>query len=364
MEKSTPLFKFATLGNPSDVVTTNEHQIKPETALSLELKSINLSDIEYKLKMDSLNSKIQGFIDTSDYIRTKEDFAIIKNETPSEIILNVLFDNIIVRTLTRDTTNVIYKLITAHIVVVFKTLNSIPEGEKCRIIIPEGLAITINKAPIDAEKPVDEPEVDQKAILKELNILAEFEQKINRAKANKVISFNKENEVVSKNTEHQNIILAFKKSKISLIEVQEGIAQKMKDIATDETKTRVLNQDYEKLGAIESSINVQVDLVPSGILEAKQHYDYLNDFVEKCKSEGVTEFTDKTTVISSDFDEVLTYFKKGTLTIDEADILIKQSIAKISSQIYKITPLNKFNFIGDKWVETTNISKRNYIEYS
>ncbi|MDY0217400.1 MAG: hypothetical protein RBS19_10655, partial [Bacteroidales bacterium] len=140
MEKSTPVFKFATLRNPSDVVTTNEHQIKPETALSLELRSINLSDIEYKLKMDSLNSKIQGFIDTSDYIRSKEDFAIIKNETPSETILNVLFDNIIVRTLTRDTTNVIYKLTTAHIVVVFKTLNSISEGEKCRIVIPEGLA--------------------------------------------------------------------------------------------------------------------------------------------------------------------------------------------------------------------------------
>lgn len=177
MEKSTPVFKFATLRNPSDVVTTNEHQIKPETALSLELRSINLSDIEYKLKMDSLNSKIQGFIDTSDYIRTKEDFATIKNETPSETILNVLFDNIIVRTLTRDTTNVIYKLITAHIVVVFKTLNSIPEVEKCRIVIPEGLAIAINEAPEDAEVPEEDPIVDQKAILKEINMLSEFEQK-------------------------------------------------------------------------------------------------------------------------------------------------------------------------------------------
>lgn len=363
MEKSTPVFKFATLRNPSDVVTTNEHQIKPETALSLELRSINLSDIEYKLKMEGLNAKIQGFIDTSDYIRTKEDFAKIKNETPSETILNVLFDNIVVRTLTRDTTNVIYKLITAHIVVVFKTLNSIPEGAKCRIVIPEGLTIAINEAPEDAEVPEEEPIVDQKAILKEINMLSEFEQKINRAKTNRVISFNSSNEVVRKNVEHQNIILAFNKSKISVEEVQENIAQRVKDIDADMIKTRTFNQDYKKLGPIESTVKAQAEASTSGVLEAKQHTQFLSDFVEKAKIEGVKEFTDKITDISSDFDELLTYFKKETLTIDEADTLIKQSMAKVSSQIHKITPVKKFSFMGDKWVETTNISKRNNIIY-
>jgi hypothetical protein len=363
MEKSTPVFKFATLRNPSDVVTTNEHQIKPETALSLALRSINLSDIEYKLKMEGLNAKIQGFIDTSDYIRTKEDFATIKNETPSETILNVLFDNIIVRTLTRDTTNEIYKLITAYIVVVFKTLKSIPEGEKCRIVIPEGLAIAINEAPEDAEEPAEEPIVDQKAILKEINKLSEFEQKISRAKTNRVISFNSSKEVVRKNVEHQNIILAFNKSKISVEEAQEKLAQRVKEIDADMIKTRVFNQDYENLGPIESNVKAQTEASASGILEVKQHNQFLSDFVDKAKSEGVKEFTDKITDISSDFENVLTYFKKETLTIDEADTLIKQSMAKVSSQIHKIAPVKKFSFMGDKWVETTNISKRNNIIY-
>jgi len=82
MKKGSPVFKFATLRDPNDVALGDIHQINLPTAFVVELKSINESTtIIYQTKINNINAKLQAFISSDAFIKTKQEFEKIKDKS-------------------------------------------------------------------------------------------------------------------------------------------------------------------------------------------------------------------------------------------------------------------------------------------
>src|SRR6266850_477344 len=201
---STSIFRFATIRNPTDKVTTQPgFEIAPTTKFVTSLIDIIESDVKQPDKINSINHTLESFIQSKSFFKSSaevvaamstvtttsnktlasKDTATRKEVDPSGLY-ETLYNNIVVRTLTKSTTNEIFKLLTQNIRTVHQKLNAekiaTENIRKLRINLPERLVVSFSPPkPI----PTVVPKTDQTALLAQIKVVTEQKQSLEESKA-------------------------------------------------------------------------------------------------------------------------------------------------------------------------------------
>src|ERR1700759_3420062 len=151
-----PAFRFSSIRNPKPVALPSKAiAVQPETDLIQGLKSINENESANESKLSATNSLLQNFIVSNNFIKTTTDFYnIINVENPTTQQLGLMYDNMIVRLLTKSNTNEVFGLLMRFIKQFAALLNS-STIDKVNIIIPE--RITFSFAEFEGENNVQSP---------------------------------------------------------------------------------------------------------------------------------------------------------------------------------------------------------------
>jgi hypothetical protein len=181
MKTSNTIFTFTTIRNHSDELTAQPQlEIQPRTNFVTSLIDTFESDQQQSEKIASVNQKLDAFIKSGSFFKTKSELAAALSKflpkDPGDVaarevargvqgLYDNLYDNIVMRTISKSTTDEVYKLLTEGIKNVHLRLN----GErlkdqsvsKLKIIIPERLVLSFSppaqprattKPPTDKER--------------------------------------------------------------------------------------------------------------------------------------------------------------------------------------------------------------------
>lgn len=185
MNTSTSIFKFVSIRNPTDETTGPAGlQIQPSTQRVKALIEIIESDKKQSEKISLINQQLEAFIESKAFFKTKFEVAEATgavNPAPArqpepkvaearderasglnELYEN-LYDNIVVRTITKSNTNEVFKALTDSIKILHQRLHTERAGgedvQKIKIVLPERLVISFSPpAPPPAAEPPAEKE--------------------------------------------------------------------------------------------------------------------------------------------------------------------------------------------------------------
>ncbi|MCF8299303.1 MAG: hypothetical protein K9J13_17270 [Saprospiraceae bacterium] len=357
-----PIYKFATLRNPTNVVVPSDIvKIQPDTTLVSDLITINESADSDAQKLSDFNDRLQLFIEAGDFIKTKLEFDTLKpvqDATPTQDVIDLLYDNILVRTLTKCSTNLLYKLIVEQLKSIYIAVNSLAADTEFSIIIPERLIFTFANFPDTGDELTAPDSTEQLAILAELQELHEVEKLLIKARNENVISFESGAEVIVKNTEFSKITSALKTSSISVSDAQSVVDTKIATLTTAEEATKTFYKDYDSAEATATTVSAVRSDSPIGVVAVKQQYEELKRKLTKAATDGVETIEDTKTVSTTKYASILTTFEESSLTIEAAEELLKESMETASREFHKLANNKKFSLIGDRWVETSRFASR------
>jgi hypothetical protein len=99
-----PAFKFASIRNPKPMEPASDTiSVMPDTTLIQSIVSINESNSTNAQKLSDTNSLLQSYIDSADFIKTTSSFyTIVDINNPTQEGLELMYDNLIVRLLTKS----------------------------------------------------------------------------------------------------------------------------------------------------------------------------------------------------------------------------------------------------------------------
>lgn len=139
MTNTLPIFKFVSLRSPEATVLAPANEISIASNLALSLEQINESSDDNLMKLSKYNGELQEFIDSSEYFKNLAELALFSQTqlaTPTASGLAQLYDNILLRTITKSNTNQVYK----QLVDLFKELYVALNGAgTIEVIIPSAI---------------------------------------------------------------------------------------------------------------------------------------------------------------------------------------------------------------------------------
>jgi hypothetical protein len=256
MSLPTTIFKFATIRNATDKTTTKtELKIQPSTALVKSLVEIIESDKKQPDKINSINEKLSAFIQSPDFFKTKAQVAgaISKSEPGSDQPLaskltdtrsedtselnnlyENLYDNIVVRTITKSTTNEVFKSLTDNIRTLHQKLNAGKEKSEGRqqpkIILPEGLVISFSPPTPTPALPPSTIDKDRTALFAQIQDLTTQKQQLQKSQAEYSTQIATEQQRLSR----QQV----EKPDVQVTETAKGITEAARPAATQEAETQ------------------------------------------------------------------------------------------------------------------------------
>jgi hypothetical protein len=177
---TSPMFQFVTLRSPTHETTKPaELDIEPSTALARSLVEIIEGDQKQPEKIAAINLKLEEFIGSGSFLKTRAEVrAAVGASDPatgarsaavftecadaSRRLYETLYDNVVVRTVTKSNTNEVFGLLVEEIRKLHLKLNAgrLEPGDagKLRIVLPEGLVLSFSppQAPAAPAEPAAE----------------------------------------------------------------------------------------------------------------------------------------------------------------------------------------------------------------
>jgi len=302
---STSIFRFATIRNPTDAVTSQpDFEIAPSTKLVSFLIDVIESDEKQPDKIKLINNTLDDFIQSGSFFRSNAEVAAAMSkaaanptkasaskETATEKeddqkgLYETLYDNIVVRTLTKSTTNEIFKLLTESI----RTLHhqskakkiSANQTKKLRINLPERLVISFSPPkPI----PTLTPKLDHTDLTARLKDLTEQRQRLQQSKDENQAQLGVEQKKILQQQAEEVVLLV---NQAQTVEKLNQSSRAKLDQAQNQTSTsQILDQLETKAAAIRSSteqLNSQLADLSREVLEQAPEVKYTrigNQWVE------------------------------------------------------------------------------------
>jgi hypothetical protein len=161
MDTSNSIFKFVTIRNAtSDVKSSPNLEIRPQTPTVNTLVNILAGDSTKSEKLKAFNKILDDFIKSKNFYKTKSEPVEILNKflnpAPNEKVSATeirnfyqnLYNNIVVRTITKSNTTEVFKILTDTIKSIHQKLNpkmvTVEDIPKLKIILPEGLVFSFS----------------------------------------------------------------------------------------------------------------------------------------------------------------------------------------------------------------------------
>jgi hypothetical protein len=192
MTNFTPIFRFVTLHNPQPSTPVGPG-IQPATTLVNSLVEVLESNQKQREKIAALNNMLETFIQSKNFFKTKAAIAEAvssvtsnkpllsrggdgpKDEPPDlKQLYETLYDNVVVRTLTRGTANELFKLSCDNLRALHQKLDpqkrSVADKREAKILLPDSLQMTFSLPPSPRPAPV---KPDPQHVFAKLNELTE-----------------------------------------------------------------------------------------------------------------------------------------------------------------------------------------------
>ncbi len=354
METQSPIYRFASLRNPDSEYSSDDREhVEIKTKLISDLTEIVESDIPQKDKLEKYNEVLQQFINSVEFIKSKKPFNDVSAfDLDNSRILEILYNNIVVRTLTKSTNNQIYKLLVER----FKKEYSKEDlTKKIEITIPESITPSFIGYKGENEEPEEEDETERKELLKRLNELSETEILLINARDNAITTFVKKGSVERVNVEYQNLLSFVGKDSIDLKEAKKSVDDAISAQEKEQRQTKIFNREIsinEK-----STIADEIKNSPEINIRILSLLNTAKITIDKLERQGISKIERVSTVKTDKYDGVFQVLEKTNFTLDEAFASIEIETKKISNKLKTLIKEDKFVLLGTNWINVTDFQR-------
>lgn len=353
MSNQSPIYKFVSLRNPVLTESTGSvEEVILTTALTIELASIVSSNDEPSLKLDNYNTALQTYIDSVSFLKTKNAVEALKTDltaAPTEAGLKQVYDNIIVRSLTKSNTNVLFKTLIDLFKSVYKALN--PLSETISIIIPKDVTPSFTRFIGENLGGDDIVTTPQTELLTKLNSLSQVESLLTRAKNENVIEFPEPGKIIVANVAYRFILNYVKSESISVSDAKTKITADLNEKMTDRTENKIFNRT--KADNMRSKINDELDQEATVNIEVVNRLNELLSLVKKLEDDAVETITTKTTILTTKYNLIYTMLGNAKMSIDSAFSLLNAEMSEVNKDLPSLITEKKYSLVGSNWVDTT-----------
>lgn len=348
---NTPMFRFATLRSPKPaeppVLPGTIFDVLPATAFVESLISVNESSNSDTQKSASVNSILQAFISGSDFIKTALDFsARVDVNSPGDKAVNLMYDNVIARLLTKSNTNEVYGLLTKYIKKFAASLNGVEE-KNVRILIPERL--TFNFIEFAGTNTPTPPSNEQQVLLENMALMQAAQKKIAEAKDQNIITLVNGKQAIRIVKDYSGLLQSLGVNQISVAEAE---AQLRARLADADKRLRADRQYPQTDDTFAGKTNLRT-VEANNMYEAKSDYDSVSgslSVVLKAKAQGLTILQDTEQVDGSNYAQILTALKeKGPVSIDSAEKKVNDALGSLFSNVNKVLPGTNYMLVAGSW---------------
>lgn len=330
---ATSIFKFVTIRNASDEVKSDPSStISPSSGLVKDLALINESKSHSETKLKEFNARLQQFIDSPNFIKTQKEFEATLKLSGTQILYNQLFDNIVSRTITKSTTNKIYKQLVDQIKIEHVKQHSVTnpdlKPESTRILIPDSLIFSfIQPKPTTQLKPVD-TKLDISKVREEYEEYLNYQSVLDEIKSKDVQSIGFDGYLVNTT------------NRFSQINEKLGVAS----ISTQSAKNQIDEKLKNKNRIFFKSNSDKVEIEQLKILQS---------LINEAQSEGVENLAKREKVSDDRLSNLLGKLRKESVSVAEVQNHVSQNLQRLSSAMVKSTPWDKFVQIGNQYVQVS-----------
>jgi predicted acylesterase/phospholipase RssA len=311
-----PVFKFASVRNPKPMEpATDIISVMPDTTLIQNIVAINESNSTNAQKLSDTNTLLQNYINSADFIKTTSSFySTVDINNPTQAGLELMYDNLIVRLLTKSNTNEVYGLLLKYIKKFAASLNSTTEN-KIRIVIPE--KITFPFTEFEGENNYTPPTDESPTIIGNIIKYTEVKNKINEAKENNIVGIAPNNKVSKRNTTFLPLLQYFGKSKVIISDANTFINNKITELNSRSETEHLFPQTDEVLSG-NTSLRTTEDSNEVKVFNEAEHIVQLKKLIQLAIDQNLTEINDK---FGGDFKD--DFFTKKIHTKGIGDLLLK-----------------------------------------
>lgn len=353
------VFKFSSLRNPKPMEMAPDNiLIMPNSALIQNIVSINESNSSNVQKLDDLNSLLQLYIDSNDFIKSSTLFySNVDINNPDQNTLELMYDNLIVRLLTKSNTNEVYGLLVKFIKIFAASLNS-TIVDKVKIIIPEKITFSFTEFEgINENAPLKDESAE---IIAEIVKYTDARNKIKEAKENNIIKIGDGNELSKIQTQFLPIIQFFGQSKVVLSEAETFIENKLTELINRSENKHNFPQTNEGLSGSTSlkasELNNEVK-----VFNEKEQVLQIKKLIKSAIDQGLTEIDEIEIIIDPYYKDILSVLGLQEIEIEEAEKRIDKYLNEIFRKADKIVPGKTFSLIGKDWKDITPIVNPTYV---
>lgn len=358
-----PVFRFATTRNPKPTPPTETYVDITRNSGQLvdDLSALNTGYTNEEA-IDEANTILQDYINGTDFIKTKEAFfTAIDIGDPKLADINLMFDNLIVRLLTKSNTNEVYGLLVKYIREFGAALNS-TTSDLVRIIIPDKITFAFT----EFEGTNTAPSVDTTAdeLLENMNKMLSVKKKITEARNNNIVAFETGGKVRVRNFKFQALHQALGSSQITVADAETLLDDKLSDINTRATTDRAFPQTEEVFSGTKSLSGVDTSNVGK-LLNEGEYYQQLRNMLQPAIDASLTTLQELESVSNSYYNSVLTDLSLTSNTaIDAAEVAVNEQIDLLFKNLDIILPGRSFALVSGSWQEVTQIVNGEVIEDS
>lgn len=354
-----PAFKFASIRNPKPMeLPPDIISVMPDTPLILSLVAINESNSTTAQKLSDTNALLQDYIDSSDFIKTTTSFySIVDINTPTDAGLKLMYDNLIVRLLTKSNTNEVYGLLLKYIKKFAANLNSTTE-DKVRIVIPE--KITFPFTEFEGENNYTPPTDESAIIIGNIIKYTEVKNKINEAKENNIVGIAPNNKVSKRNTTFLPLLQYFGKSKIIVSDANTFINNKITTLTTRSQNSHDFPQTDSAL-SVNTSLRTTEDNNEIKVFNEAEHIVQLKKLVQLAIDQNLTEINENEIETDASYNVILSVLEVTRITIEAAEKKTDEKLKELYKKADKLVPGKTYSLIGKEWKDITPIVNPGYV---
>lgn len=312
-----PVFKFASIRNPKPMEPTPDIiSVMPDTALIQNIVTINESNSTNAQKLSDTNDLLQNYINSDFFIKTTALFySIVDINNPTQEGLELMYDNLIVRLLTKSNTNEVYGLLLKYIKKFAADLNSTTE-DKIRIIIPE--KITFPFTEFEGENEYNPPKDESTEIIAAIVKFTEAKNKINEAKENNIVEIRPNNKVSKRNVTFLPLLQYFGKSKVIVSDAETDINNKFKTLTVRAESEHTFPQTDDSLSG-NTSLRTTEDNNEVKVFNEAEHIVQLKKQIQLAIDQNLTEINENEIVTDASYNIILSALEVTKITIEAAE---------------------------------------------
>jgi hypothetical protein len=352
-----PTFRFASLRSPKpkkkifDPNDPNLPDVEPTTALVASIININESTDTNAQKLAAANTLLQNYVSGPHFIKTTTEFrARINPAQPNSGNLELLYDNMLVRLLTKSNTNEVYALLVNTIRDLAASCFSVAT-DRVRIIIPERLTFTFNE--FAGTNTVAPPSNEAEQLRESIGRLNNALNKIREARVANVVSFDSGKQYTKVDKRYTQILQAMSKSQVKTTEADAYIRKKLAAADKRIKSNRTFPQTDDSLSGKSTLSNTETLNVSQAVNE-HQIYVQLRAAVQQALADKVEALSDTQRISDSYYADVLTAIdERGPLTLDAADKKMNRLLTQQYDKLNVLLPGRTYALVAGSWKDVS-----------